>query len=206
MLLVRVQVPSTRSRQERQLGDIGRWTHINGSAVNCPAIASWSHPPGSRSGYGWWPFLPRPGPFPAASFSWCHGAVAHREPACRPAASPAAAGRLPEGRPADAANCPRQRATPKSSRPVSPCRRLTGPRSVSTGETCLRRCLGERLDDAVDQFLHQELVVALAHDADDRLGAGRTNDEPAVTVEARFRLLDGRANGGVVERLAGSVA
>src|SRR5262249_13144548 len=60
----------------------------------------------------------------------------------------------------------------------------------------LRRRLGKRLNDAVDQFLHQELVVALAHDADDRLGAGRTDDEAAVAVEARFRLLDGRTHGG----------
>ena len=52
--------------------------------------------------------------------------------------------------------------------------------------------LGERIDDAVDHLLDQHLVVALAHHADHRLGAGRADDQPAVAVEALLGHLDGR--------------
>ena len=37
----------------------------------------------------------------------------------------------------------------------------------------------ERLDDAVDEFLDQHLVVALAHHPDHRLGARLTAAPPA---------------------------
>ena len=38
----------------------------------------------------------------------------------------------------------------------------------------------QRVDNAVDDFLDQDLVVALAHHPDHRLGAGRTNDQAAL--------------------------
>src|SRR5262249_16325589 len=72
-------------------------------------------------------------------------------------------------------------------------------RTVSTG-TC------ERLDHAFDDLLHQDLVAALAHNPDDRLGPGGAHDQPAVSVEARFRILDGAAHIGILERLAALVA
>ena len=41
------------------------------------------------------------------------------------------------------------------------------------------RDVGQRLDDAVDHLLDQHLVVALAHHADHRLGAGGADDQAA---------------------------
>src|SRR5262249_22458740 len=64
----------------------------------------------------------------------------------------------------------------------------------------------ERVDDAVDDLLDQHLVVALAHDADHRLGARRAHDQPAMAVEPSLGVLDGVAHLGVLERLAAAVA
>jgi len=44
--------------------------------------------------------------------------------------------------------------------------------------------VSEHGDNAVDDLLDQRLVITLAHDPDDRLGAGGTHDQAAVTVEA----------------------
>ena len=60
----------------------------------------------------------------------------------------------------------------------------------------------ERVDDSVDHFLDQHAVVALAGDADHRLGAGRPHDQPAVAVEALFRVGDRAADLAVLVRLA----
>src|SRR5262249_61870914 len=46
------------------------------------------------------------------------------------------------------------------------------------------RRVGERIDDAVDDLLDQPLVLALAHDADHRLGAPRRRAQPTMTIEA----------------------
>src|SRR5260221_6137118 len=54
------------------------------------------------------------------------------------------------------------------------------------------RGLTERGDDAVDHFLDQDAVVALAHHADHRLGAGGADQQAAMTVEPFFTGIDGR--------------
>ena len=41
----------------------------------------------------------------------------------------------------------------------------------------------ERVDDAVDDLLDQGLIVGFAGDADHRLGAGRTHDQPTMAIE-----------------------
>src|SRR5260370_2480778 len=69
-----------------------------------------------------------------------------------------------------------------------------------------RRGLDERRDDMVDHFLDQDAVVALAHDADHGLGAGRADQEPAVAVESIFAVDNRRLHFGIVERLAAAVA
>src|SRR6516162_3846598 len=66
--------------------------------------------------------------------------------------------------------------------------------------------VAEGVDYAVHQLLDQEAVFALAHDADHWLGARRTNDETAVTIETPLRLTDGGANLGGFERLAAAIA
>src|SRR5258708_23864709 len=66
--------------------------------------------------------------------------------------------------------------------------------------------VGERIDDAVDDLLDQHLVLAFAHDADHRLGARRAHDQPTMTVEAGFRILDGAAHPRGLERLSARVA
>src|ERR1700730_7751105 len=65
--------------------------------------------------------------------------------------------------------------------------------------------VAQGIDDAVDDFLDQHAVLAFAHDADHRLGAGGANDETAVAVEAPFRLLDGGADLGGLQRLSAAV-
>jgi len=62
--------------------------------------------------------------------------------------------------------------------------------------------LTERRDDVIDDFLDQDAVVALAHHADHRLGAGGADQQPAMAVEALFAGDDRRFDLGVVERLA----
>ena len=47
--------------------------------------------------------------------------------------------------------------------------------------------LAHGLDDVAHHLVHQALVVALGHDADHGLGAGRANDEPAAGCRARSR-------------------
>ena len=56
----------------------------------------------------------------------------------------------------------------------------------------LRRVVRQRVDDAVDDFLDQRLVVAFPHDADHRLRSRRPHHEPPVAVEALFRIFDRR--------------
>ncbi len=43
--------------------------------------------------------------------------------------------------------------------------------------------LAQRIDDAVDDLLDQHLIVALAHHADHRFGAGRADHQAAIAVE-----------------------
>src|SRR3954470_4292205 len=66
--------------------------------------------------------------------------------------------------------------------------------------------LAESADDIVDHFLDQDAVIALAHHADDRLGAGGADQGAAVAVEAFLAGIDRRFDVGVVERLAAAVA
>src|SRR5712675_777865 len=66
--------------------------------------------------------------------------------------------------------------------------------------------MAQRRDDMVDHFLDQDTVVALAHHPDHRLGAGRTYQQPAVTVEPLFAGVDRRLDVGIVERLAAAIA
>src|SRR6516165_11004005 len=68
------------------------------------------------------------------------------------------------------------------------------------------RRVGERIDDAVDDLLDQHLVLALAHDADHRLGAGWTDDQSSMRAEARLRELDRGAHLRVLQWLAALVA
>src|SRR5882762_7810637 len=68
------------------------------------------------------------------------------------------------------------------------------------------RGLAERGNDVIDHFLHQDAVVALAHHADHRLGAGRADQQPAMAVEPLFAGVDRRFDLGVVERLAAAAA
>src|SRR6266481_1694609 len=65
--------------------------------------------------------------------------------------------------------------------------------------------MAQRRDDVVDHFLDQDTVVALAHHPDHRLGAGRTYQQPAVTVEPLFAGVDRRLDVGIVERLAAAI-
>src|SRR6202043_3135639 len=46
------------------------------------------------------------------------------------------------------------------------------------------RCLVERVDDTVDDLLDQGQIFALTGDTNNRLGAGRPHDQPAMAVEA----------------------
>ena len=55
---------------------------------------------------------------------------------------------------------------------------------------------GEGVDDAVNDFLYQHLVVAFTHHADDRFGTRRTHDQAAVAIETGFAVLDGVADFG----------
>src|SRR5689334_14380219 len=60
------------------------------------------------------------------------------------------------------------------------------PRRRGRKGTTLCGVCGQRVDNAVDDFLDQALVVAFAHDADHGLGAGRPDHQPAMAVEALF--------------------
>src|ERR1700757_2284788 len=68
------------------------------------------------------------------------------------------------------------------------------------------RRLPQRGDDVVDDFLDQDAVVALAHHADHRLGAGRAHEQPAVAIEALLAVGNRRFDLGILERLAAPVA
>src|SRR5207247_1022513 len=91
-----------------------------------------------------------------------------------------------------------------------PCGGHRAPAGARIFEAPTTRCrsahLAERIDDAVDDLLDQPAVVALAHDADDRLGSRGADDQTAVAVEALFAMLDGGADLGVLQRLAALVA
>src|SRR3954469_5642566 len=73
-------------------------------------------------------------------------------------------------------------------------------------ESGLRRRLGERIDDAVDDLLDERLVLALAHHADHRLGAGGGPDEPPMGGGGVDRGLDDRFHLGILERRAFAIA
>ena len=55
-------------------------------------------------------------------------------------------------------------------------------------------------------LLDEELVLALAHHADHRLGAGGADDQPPLPVEPLHRVLDRGLHLGVLERLAVAIA
>ena len=61
---------------------------------------------------------------------------------------------------------------------------------------------GDRVADVADQGVDKRLVVRLAHDPNDRLGARRADDEPAAVAKPRGRLRDRLRDGGVLQRLA----
>src|SRR3954469_333059 len=69
----------------------------------------------------------------------------------------------------------------------------------------LRRGLPERRDDGIDDVLDQDAILALAHDADHRLGAGGADQQAAVAVEPLLAIGDRRFDIGIVERLAALV-
>src|SRR5665811_996050 len=69
-----------------------------------------------------------------------------------------------------------------------------------------RRGVAERGDDVIDHFLNQDTVVALAHHANHRLGAGGADQQPAMAVEPFFAGVDRRFDLGIVERLAAAIA
>src|SRR5260370_42355992 len=70
----------------------------------------------------------------------------------------------------------------------------------------LRRNFAERIDDAVDHFLDQNGVIALARDPNDRLGAGWPHDQPTVTIESLLGIGDRRANAGMLVRPPAAIA
>jgi hypothetical protein len=53
---------------------------------------------------------------------------------------------------------------------------------------------GEGVDDPLNDFLYQPLVVAFTHHTDDRFSARRTHDQAAMAVETGFAVLDGVAD------------
>src|SRR5229473_6641164 len=68
------------------------------------------------------------------------------------------------------------------------------------------RRIGECIYDLVNDLLDQHLVLALAHDADHRLGARRAHDQPTTAIEAGLRILYGATHFGILKRLAARVA
>src|SRR3954451_16903129 len=78
---------------------------------------------------------------------------------------------------------PQAQTSPAERYPSSGASRHLLPRGEK--EDFLRRSrVAQCGDDVVDHFLDQDAVVALAHDADHGLGAGRTHQQTAVAVEA----------------------
>src|ERR1700754_2138822 len=69
-----------------------------------------------------------------------------------------------------------------------------------------RRGMPQRGHDVVDHFLDQDAVVALAHHANHRFGAGGAHQQPAMAVEPLLAVADGRLDLGGVERLAAAGA
>ena len=78
------------------------------------------------------------------------------------------------------------RAIPQARAGAEQVARLIRSRQSSIGSDGVRPRVGQRVDDSVDDFLDQSLVVAFSHDADYRLGSGWPHDQPAVPVEALF--------------------
>src|SRR5690348_669450 len=68
------------------------------------------------------------------------------------------------------------------------------------------RDLADRLGDAFDDLLDQQLVIAFAGDADHRLGPRWPHDQPAMAIEALFGRGDRGKHLGVLVRLAALVA
>src|SRR6476646_6321783 len=62
------------------------------------------------------------------------------------------------------------------------------------------------LDNIINDGLDEILVVALTHDADDGLRAGRTDDQAAAATKLFLGAGDGRADAGVLKRLSLLVA
>src|SRR4051794_5134457 len=65
------------------------------------------------------------------------------------------------------------------------------------GQTSCRG--GDRLDDVVDDRFDERSVVAFGHDADDGLGSGGPDHDPAPYPEAKLAPLDRRRHLRVVE-------
>src|SRR5436305_13599897 len=66
--------------------------------------------------------------------------------------------------------------------------------------------VAERGDDVIDHFLDQDAVVALAHHANHRFGAGGADQQPVMTVEPLLAIVNRRLDLGGFERLAAAVA
>src|SRR3954469_6388360 len=62
------------------------------------------------------------------------------------------------------------------------------------------------VDDVVDHLRDEVPLVAPAHDANHRLGAGGANHETSLSAETLTRRCDGRHDGILLQRLAGEVA
>src|SRR3954453_4997022 len=68
-----------------------------------------------------------------------------------------------------------------------------------------RRGVAEGGDDGIDDLLDHDGIVAFAHHPSDRFGAGRTDQQPPVSVETFLAGIDRRLDLDVVERLAGAI-
>src|SRR5437879_11922547 len=99
-----------------------------------------------------------------------------------------------------------------SSRPASiadgcdalPHHRSAIPRHQNKAGLC-RRGVTERGDDLIDDVLDQDAVVALANHTDHGLGAGRTEQQPAVAVEEILDIHDLRFPRSMVERITATM-
>src|ERR1700741_2434144 len=67
--------------------------------------------------------------------------------------------------------------------------------SLEARELCIQFLDGG--DDVLHHFAHQAFVLALAHHADDGLGAGLAYQDAAATIEPLLPRLDARCHAGV---------
>src|SRR6516165_10533881 len=104
---------------------------------------------------------------------------------------------------------------PRASSTTCPSTRSRRSRSFSSREgdlACIcaqelhsRSVCGEHLGYAVDHFLDHGLIVAFAHDANDRLRAGRAHHQAAMAVKPVLGVGDGIADLGILKRLAAAI-